>query len=103
MKGTEKQIAFAKDLVKEFDEIMDSLIAECPEQYKAMWIGIKEKTDAIFSEAYAGDVIDILKGRNHETNMKYFISFKTSVELSCEPTAKKIREAIDYLKTHKLN
>lgn len=94
MKGTEKQIAFAQDLVKEFNEIMDSLIAECPEQYKAMWIGIKEKTEAIFSEAHAGEVIDILKGLNHEDNKEYFVSFKASVELSCEPIAKIIRQNV---------
>ena len=94
MKGTEKQIAFAERLVDSFDEVLDSLITECPDQYKAMWMGMKEKIDDIFSEAYAGDVIDILESLHEEDSKEYFSSFRISVKHSDTPAAKRISEEV---------
>ena len=89
MKGTEKQIAFAQNLVEKFDKEMNDLIDICPEQFKNDWITRKEKIDVIFSEAYAGDVIDILKG-NNETGKDYYTRFFTVTKLNGDALARKI-------------
>lgn len=94
MKGTEKQIAFAERLVNSFDEVLDSLITECPDQHKAMWIEMKKKIDDIFSEAYAGDVIDILESLHEEDSKKYFISFMISVRHADASAAKRISKEV---------
>lgn len=93
MKGTEKQVAFAKSLIEKFDTEMNGLISVCPEQYKQNWINVKEKLDSIFAEAYAGDVIDVLKD-NGESGQKYYTRFFNSVKLNAEPFARKIMEEV---------
>lgn len=74
MRGTEKQIAFAAKLIEKFDSEMDKIIAICPDEAKQEWISGKEKIRNIFDEAYAGDVIDALKGNNKE-GISFYRSF----------------------------
>ena len=93
MKGTEKQIAFAQKLIEKFDKEMNDLINICPEQYKGEWISRKEKLDVIFSEAYAGDVIDTLKG-NNESGQDYYTRFFTTTKLCAAPFARKIMKEV---------
>lgn len=93
MKGTEKQIAYAQSLVEKFDKEMNDLIDICPDQYKSDWISRKEKLDVIFSEAYAGDVIDTLKG-NSESGQDYYTRFFTSTKLCAAPFARKIMKEV---------
>lgn len=93
MKGTEKQIAFAQKLIEKFDKEMNDLIDICPDQYKGEWIDRKEKLDVIFAEAYAGDVIDILKG-NNETGQVYYTRFFTETKLNGDPLARKIMKEV---------
>lgn len=89
MKGTDKQIAFAENLVNKFDTEMSGLIEICPDHLKAQWIELKSKLDGVFAEAYAGDVIDVLKG-NNEAGQKYYTRFFYSVKLNAAPLARKI-------------
>ena len=93
MKGTEKQIKFAESLVEKFDKELDGLISICPEEYKADWISRKEKLDVVFSEAYAGDVIDTLKG-NNESGQKYYTRFFTVTKLNASAFARKIMQEV---------
>lgn len=93
MKGTSKQIIFANKLVEKFDKEMNEIIDICPDQYKSDWISRKEKLDVIFSEAYAGDVIDILKG-NNESGQDYYTRFFTSTKLCAAPFARKIMKEV---------
>ena len=93
MKGTKKQIAYAHSLVEKFDKEMSDLIDICPDQYKSDWISRKEKLDVIFSEAYAGDVIDTLKG-NSESGQDYYTRFFTSTKLCAAPFARKIMKEV---------
>lgn len=93
MKGTEKQIAFAERLIEKFDKEMNGLIAICPDQYKGMWVETKEKIDNIFSEAYAGDVIDLLKG-NYKEGQEFYKTFHVTVRLSGANAAEKIKNEV---------
>lgn len=93
MKGTKKQIAYAQSLVEKFDKEMSDLIDICPDQYKSDWISRKEKLDVIFSEAYAGDVIDALKG-NYNSGKDYYMSFYVCVKSWAHPFAEKIMKEV---------
>lgn len=93
MRGTEKQVAFAKSLIEKFDTEINGLINECPEKYKGNWVNTKEKLDNIFAEAYAGDVIDVLKD-NHENGQKYYTRFFNCTKMSAEPLAQKIMREV---------
>ncbi len=74
MKGTEKQISYAEDLIKKMNSKFDELLSECPEDKKEMWEGIVNKYNSIMSDAYAGDVINLLKSANTEENYQKWYS-----------------------------
>lgn len=93
MNGTEKQIKFAKSLVEKFDHEMNGLIDICPDANKPLWINTKEKLDSIFAEAYAGDVIDTLKG-NYNSGKDYYMSFYVCVKGWAHPFARKIMKEV---------
>ena len=93
MKGTERQIEFAKKLVEKFDQEMNGLIDICPDPHKTLWINTKEKLDSIFAEAYAGDVIDTLKG-NYNSGKDYYMSFYVCVKGWAHPFARKIMKEV---------
>lgn len=94
MKGTEKQIKFAERLVEKFDNVMSDLIDQCPEQYKRTWVTTKEMIDKIFAEAYAGDVIDILKNNNEENAQKYYTTFYSRLMPNADKTSARIKKEV---------
>lgn len=66
MKGSEKQINWANEIIERLDSVMDSIIANIPSNYndqqKAMMTNIIEgMRDNIHSADYAGDIIDLFK------------------------------------------
>lgn len=92
MKGTEKQIAFAKNLMKIMNERFSELIAACPEENKQMWIDSTNGLNKIMNESYAGDVIDLLIDRDETNFMKYYKALCVSVSIGCSPLANRIKE-----------
>lgn len=66
MKGSEKQINWANEIIERLDSVMDSIIANIPSNYndqqKAMMTNIIDgMRDNIHSADYAGDIIDLFK------------------------------------------
>lgn len=73
MKGSEKQINWANEIIERLDSVMDSIIANIPSNYndqqKAGWSQEKDMMTNIIegmrsnihSADYAGDIIDLFK------------------------------------------
>ena len=66
MKGSEKQINWANEIIERLDSVMDSIIANIPSNYndqqKAMMTNVIEgMRNNIHSADYAGDIIDLFK------------------------------------------
>ena len=66
MKGSEKQINWANEIIERLDSVMDSIIANIPSNYndqqKAMMASVIEGMRSnIHSADYAGDIIDLFK------------------------------------------
>lgn len=93
IKGTERQIDFAEKLINKFNNEMDELINECPEEYKSDWIVRKEKINIILSESYAGDVIHILS-INDKTGKDYYITFYSRLLTNADVTSIRIKKEI---------
>lgn len=93
IKGTEKQIDFAEKLIDRFNNEMDDLINECPEQYKNDWIARKEKISMILQESYAGDVIHILN-INEKSGKDYYIAFYSRLLPNADATSIRIKEEV---------
>lgn len=72
MKGTEKQIAFAKDLMETMTSRFTELLSACPEQHKEMWTNITSGITTIMNESYAGDVIEVLLHKDDKDFMSYY-------------------------------
>ncbi len=62
MRGTEKQLAYAGDLISNMSEKLEKLAEMAPDQVKSMWEGIAvDFVKAAKETEKAGDVIDLLK------------------------------------------
>lgn len=61
MKGTEKQIAWAKELMKKMNKEFSIVLGMVPENQKAIFSDLFEKINAIMNDSYAGDIIYHLK------------------------------------------
>ena len=66
MKGSEKQINWANEIIERLDSVMDGIIANIPSNYndqqKAMMTNVIEGMRSnIHSADYAGDIIDLFK------------------------------------------
>lgn len=62
MKGTEKQLAYAEDLIKNMSDKLNKLAEMAPDQVKSMWEGIAvDFVQAAKSTEKPWDVIDLLK------------------------------------------
>ena len=66
MKGSEKQINWANEIIERLDSVMDSIIANIPSNYndqqKAMMTNVIEgMRGTIHSADYAGDIVALFK------------------------------------------
>ena len=66
MKGSEKQINWANEIIERLDSVMDSIIANIPSNYndqqKVMMTNVIEGMRSnIHSADYASDIIDLFK------------------------------------------
>ena len=72
MKGTEKQLAYAEDLIRNMSDKLNKLAEMAPDQVKSMWEGIAvDFVKAAKSTEKSWDVIDLLK-INDEDPIQYY-------------------------------
>lgn len=97
MTGTEKQIAFASDLVKKMNEKFDAIIVDCknvqPEMVEA-WENIKNGYNRIMNESNAGCIIDLLKGNKEENYQNYYGALFIDVKYGADEMCERIRKEI---------
>ena len=93
MRGTEKQIAYANDLIAKMDTELTAIVEMAPEAQKPMWEEIRGKYIRIMQDAYAGDVIGLLS-RKKESGIRYYKDLYGSVMMGAEPLENKIRKEI---------
>ena len=91
MRGTEKQMAFAESLINRWNAETDKIMSICPDEFLPRWKEVKNICNETFAEAYAGDVIELLKGVKGE-EQAYYKSFYTGLFITSSPLAKAIRE-----------
>ena len=89
MKGTEKQIAWATELIEKMHKEFTACKKIAPESFHKNFDAIEN----IMREAYAGDVIDILSSLKRE-GYEYFKQVVGSVQISACGTASRIRKEV---------
>lgn len=97
MKGTEKQIAWATDLIETMECRFREVLAECkrvqPSEYDQTNL-VLGTIKAMFDEAYAGDVIALLKDNHRESVMEYYNILCCNINSSTLSFAKELKEEI---------
>lgn len=97
MKGTEKQVAWAKSLTKKMNEKFEGMLTECkqlyPDDYEKCNL-ILNSIKSAFEEAHAGEVIDLLKDRKETDGKEYYNALYHAVFASSSSTAEKVKEII---------
>lgn len=86
MKGTEKQIEFATKLMQKMNKEFTACKEIAPTNVHQMF----DKIEDILNESYAGDVIDLLINNKNE-GQKYFTALRSSIAVSANPAAMKIK------------
>lgn len=61
MKGTEKQVTWAKELMRKMNKEFSIVLGMVPENQKVIFSDAFEKINAIMNDSYAGDIIYHLK------------------------------------------
>lgn len=94
MKGTEKQIAWAQELIKKMNTELNTLFSVCAgEGAKA---DLQRQIDAfneIMNDSYAGDVISLLKGNNN-SGMKYYKALRADIKVSAGALETRIKKEV---------
>lgn len=93
MRGTEKQIAYANDLIAKMDTELTAIVEMAPESQKNMWADIRGKYIRIMQDAYAGDVIGLLS-RKKESGIRYYKDLYGSVMIGADQLENKLRKEI---------
>lgn len=97
MTGTEKQIAFAENLMEKMNVQFDTLITECEKMHPELveqWSNIKDGYNRIMSNAYAGFVIDLLKSNNESNYQEYYKTLFVAVKYGTDEMCKRIKEEV---------
>lgn len=89
MRGTEKQINWAKDIMDKLEKEFAVCSQGAPAEVLERFDGIKN----ILSESYAGDVIEIL-GHNYKNGQEYVREMITSIMIGGCATAMKIKKEV---------
>lgn len=74
MKGTEKQINWASEIINRLDGVLDQIVTnipdECPQEQKDMMSTFVEQLRSrIHGADYAGDIIDLFKNVKTTNNL----------------------------------
>ena len=64
-KGTEKQIAFAIDLINNTNQRFNELLDDYPDNKKSYWTDVIKDYNTIMDQSYAGDIIEIRLPQSH--------------------------------------
>lgn len=89
MRGTEKQITWATDLMNK----MHKEFAACKEIAPIEAHQMFDTIESILNESYAGDIIDLLSG-NKKEGQEYFVSFRCALSVSGNAAAMKIKREV---------
>lgn len=93
MKGTEKQITWAKELMKKMNKEFSIVLGMAPENQKVIFSDAFEKINAIMNDSYAGDIIYHLKD-NKKSGFDYYKSLYASVKINADAMAMKIKKEV---------
>ena len=95
MKGSEKQISWATSLIKtmdyRFNQILDELKQSQSNEYDQVNL-ILGTIKSMFEDAYAGDIITLLKDNRKETAREYYDSLCRDIFSCTLPFAKNVKE-----------
>ncbi|MCC8121102.1 MAG: hypothetical protein LIO42_03780 [Oscillospiraceae bacterium] len=100
MKGSEKQLEWAKDIIAKLETALeeakaDPRMAELPEAQREDLIRRTAELIQIISEAdYAGDVIEVGARAARKNGQDAIGYLGSSIRLTVNPLAKKLRETI---------
>lgn len=97
MKGSEKQVAWAKSLTKKMNEKFEDMLTECkqlyPDDYEKCNL-ILNSIKSAFEEAHAGEVIDLLKDRKEIDGKEYYNALYHAIFGSSSSLAEKVKKII---------
>lgn len=97
MKGSEKQISWATSLIEtmdyRFNQILDELKQSQSNEYDQVNL-ILGTIKSMFEDAYAGDIITLLKDNRKNTAREYYDSLCRDIFSCTLPFAKKVKEAM---------
>ena len=97
MKGSEKQISYATSLIEtmdyRFNQILDELKQSQSNEYDQVKL-ILDTIRSMFEDAYAGDIITLLKDNRKATAREYYDSLCRDIFSCTLPFAKKVKETI---------
>lgn len=93
MKGTEKQITWAKELIRNMNKEFSIVLGMVPENQKVTFSDAFEKINAIMNDSYAGDIIYHLKD-NKKSGIDYYKSLYASVKINADAMAMRIKKEV---------
>lgn len=93
MKGTEKQITWAKELMRKMNKEFSIVLGMVPENQKVIFSDAFEKINAIMNDSYASDIIYHLKD-NKKSGFDYYKSLYASVKINVDAMAMRIKKEV---------
>lgn len=93
MKGTEKQIIWAKELMRKMNKEFSIVLGMVSENQKVIFSDAFEKINAIMNDSYAGDIIYHLKD-NKKSGFDYYKSLYASVKINADTMAMRIKKEV---------
>lgn len=93
MKGTEKQITWAKELMEKMNKEFSIVLGMVPENQKAIFSDAFEKINAIMNDSYAGDIIYHLKD-NRKSGFDYYKSLYASIKINADDVSMRIKKEV---------
>lgn len=93
MNGTEKQITWAKELMRKMNKEFSIVLGMVSESQKVIFNDAFEKINAIMNDSYAGDIIYHLKD-NKKSGFDYYKSLYASVKINVDAMAMRIKKEV---------
>ena len=93
MKGTEKQITWAKELMEKMNKEFSIVLGMVPENQKVIFSDAFEKINAIMNDSYAGDIIYHLKD-NKKSGFDYYKSLYASFKINADAMSMRIKKEV---------
>ena len=93
MKGTEKQITWAKELMRKMNRESSIVLSMAPDNQKVIFSDAFEKINAIMNDSYAGDIIYHLKD-NKKSGFDYYKSLYASFKINADAMSMRIKKEV---------